>query len=184
MKKPDLKKCISSYRSLRLLPVTLKLAWNEEKKRKLASDFGCKYASIVDEASWEKYEQKIRHCSNKNALALLCGRSGPNSLVMVDIDLPKINESKAVANGLNVWRSLTEKHGEPLTWIAKTQSGGLHYYFRADSPGLERKTDATKLCIDSSQTTIDYRGNGIAFAPPTTIDRDGEELSYTWLKSP
>ena len=181
---PDLNESISSYRSLHLLPVTLKLTWNKKERKKDASNFRCSYSSIVDEASWGLHEDLIRDCSDKNALALLCGRTGPNSIVMVDIDLPKLNESKAVANGLDVWKRLTKDHGEPITWTAETQSGGLHYYFKADSPGLERKSDATKLYINCTQTTIDFRGNGICFAPPTTIIRDGEEHSYRWLKSP
>jgi hypothetical protein len=162
----NLIECIDSYRSLHLLPLTLNLAWDEDTKKKVATNFACPYATISDEASWKKHEPKIRDCSNKNAIALCCGRAGPNGIVMVDIDFSKVAKSKAVINGMHVWRRLTEEHGEPLTWKAKTQSGGLHYYFRADLPGLQRTGDATKLRVASLQTTIDYRGKGICFLQP------------------
>jgi hypothetical protein len=91
----------------------------------VATNFACPYATISDEASWKKHEPKIRDCSNKNAIVLCCGRAGPNGIVMVDIDFPKVAESKAVINGMHVWRRLTEEHGEPLTWKAKTQRVGV-----------------------------------------------------------
>jgi hypothetical protein len=71
-----------------------------------------------------------------------------------------------------------------MTWKAKTQSGGWHYYFDAVTTGLKRNTDTTKLVIDGKKTTIDYRGNGIIFAPPSSFKRNGEINSHEWITAP
>jgi hypothetical protein len=57
-------------------------------------------------------------------------------------------------------------------------------YFDAETPGLKRKTDTTKLVIDGKKTMIDYRGNGIIFAPPSSFERNGEINSYEWITAP
>jgi hypothetical protein len=70
---------------------------------------------------------------------------------------------------------LEEKYGAlPKTWVARTASGGLHYYFRGHG-----KNTVSKETLGEG---LDTRGDGgYVVAPPTTYE-NGE--GYTWIHSP
>jgi hypothetical protein len=52
-------------------------------------------------------------------IGALCGSS--SNLVIVDIDVKK--------HGMEKWEELIALHGDPETYVVRTGSGGLHYYF-------------------------------------------------------
>jgi hypothetical protein len=181
----DLTTAIDDYRRLHLIPLTLELSWDPTSCTKRARNWCCsKYADIVSEATWAKHENDVRNVAFRDSISLCCGREGRNNIVVVDVDFPKAKDDSDTVDGMKLWLSKIEQNGEPMTWKAKTQSGGWHYYFDAETPGLKRKTDTTKLAIDGKKTTIDYRGNGIIFAPPSSFERDGEINSYEWITAP
>jgi hypothetical protein len=63
----------------------------------------------------------------------------------------------------------------PLTWCARTGSGGLHYYFRLP-PGVELHNTAGKLAAG-----VDTRGDGgMVVAPPSASSRG----LYEWQTAP
>jgi len=63
----------------------------------------------------------------------------------------------------------------PLTWSARTGSGGLHYYFRLP-PGVELRDTAGKLAAG-----VDTRGDGgMVVAPPSVSGRG----LYEWQTAP
>lgn len=63
----------------------------------------------------------------------------------------------------------------PLTWSARTGSGGLHYYFRLP-PGVELHNTAGKLAAG-----VDTRGDGgMVVAPPSASSRG----LYEWQTAP
>jgi hypothetical protein len=180
----DLTTAINDYRRLHLLPLTLELSWGPTSCTKKARNWCClKYADIVSEATWAKHENKVRNVAYRNSIAR-CGREGRNSIVVVDVNFPKAKDDPNTVDGMKLWLSKIEQNGEPMTWKAKTQSGGWHYYFDVETPGLKRKTDTTKLVVDGKKTTIDYRGNGIIFAPPSSFERNSEINSYEWITAP
>jgi putative DNA primase/helicase len=81
------------------------------------------------------------------------------------------------ADGVGRLEGWEREHGKiPDTVLAKTPSGGLHYYFRYPV-GTEIRTSAGKVALG-----VDIRGaGGIVLAPPS-VKPDGN--AYRWLHPP
>lgn len=96
-------------------------------------------------------------------------RTGIESgLFVIDVDV------KNGAPGLGSWEALQKAHGPiPQTRIARTVSGGWHYYFKHPGPGTVIRTDS-----NVPAPGIDVRGdrNGYVVAPPSIV----ETGAYVW----
>ena len=107
-----------------------------------------------------------------NNLGILTGRT--NDLIVIDIDLLK-SDNDTECDGMILYDQMLYTHNNGLaleTPTCRTQSGGLHLYFKYDS----RIHTTTKV----SGYSIDVRSDGAyVVAPPST----GALGSYTWVKS-
>ncbi|GAQ91661.1 hypothetical protein KFL_008280020 [Klebsormidium nitens] len=113
-----------------------------------------------------------------NGLAILTGVSG---LFCIDIDISTKDE-KSKRPGIELWEQLVHEHGEPETLRARTGSGGIHLYFKADSPGLKRKRNFQGVKVNGEAYGIDGRAaGGVIFAEPTSyVNGQGELAIYRW----
>ena len=110
------------------------------------------------------------------SLALITGEE--SNLSVVDIDL---KDDKGIENGMAVWEATAAKHsheGLGDAVCAKSQSGGLHYYF-SYTPELAH---GQKHCFKSESgqwSGIDIRNNsngGFIVCHPSP--------NYEWIRSP
>jgi hypothetical protein len=102
--------------------------------------------------------------------------TGPDSgMFVIDVDSPEGHEYNGIAN----WEELQDRHGEvPPTLMAKSPSGGLHYYFNWPS-GIEVRNSTSRLAKG-----IDVRGrNGVIIAAPTIKVKNGVASRYTWTNN-
>ena len=74
-------------------------------------------------------------------------------------------------NGLETWKQLIEKNGEPETFCVRTGSGGLHYYFLIPAGKEVRNKSKTRDKDDKDKRPgigFDIRGDGgFVVAPPS-----------------
>ncbi|MFD9189665.1 bifunctional DNA primase/polymerase [Streptomyces phaeochromogenes] len=61
--------------------------------------------------------------------------TGPSGLLVVDLDMPKLNSSADTPDGVATFEALCERtgHAVPDTYRTRTASGGRHLYFAAPS---------------------------------------------------
>lgn len=163
-----------------LYAIPVKMFWDSEKGKKDVK-FPKTYGHIVDRKSWQASIAKvISQVPNANGIALL---TGPSRLFVIDVDI-WINAKKLP--GMELWNRLIAEHGEPSTLKAKTGSGGFHYLFRIDSPGLTRKSNFAGLKSGRDCFGIDGRAlGGVLFADPACYrDGKGRLCKYEWLNGP
>jgi hypothetical protein len=106
---------------------------------------------------------------------------------------------KEQTTGLGTLNRLVERYGEPDTLKAVSGSGGYHFVFKADSPGLTRTENFSTLkvrersirddgCpkVDIISYGIDGRAcGGLLYAEPTCYTKGPEEFAtYRWLNGP
>jgi len=94
----------------------------------------------------------------KNGLQIVCGER--SNLFVLDVDQKD--------DGVRVFEEWCVGHPTPDTFTVRTQSGGLHLYFRMDSipPHSPLRRNKTKL----SGAGIDVRAEGgCVYAPPTEL---------------
>ena len=105
---------------------------------------------------------------------------GPSSLYVVDMDAYKPQATQSM-------RWLTENgHLLPRTLSAVTPSGGVHYYYQANSPAL-RNTNGRLPGIGRPLAGFDGRGDGGFVVVPPTRRADGIEYSFlpsNWAPGP
>lgn len=96
--------------------------------------------------------------------------TGPLSGVFV-LDL----DTKGGKNGIVTLAALELRHGElPVTWTARTPSGGMHYYFRQPHRALRNKVNF--------RDGLDIRTTGgMATLPPSVRASGGV---YAWVVEP
>ena len=88
---------------------------------------------------------------------------------MLECDTPAGHGVDGIAN----LAALEAKHGKlPLTRIAMSPSGSLHYYFKW-IPGHDIKNSASRIAMG-----VDVRGNGGMVIAPPSVRVDG---TYRWL---
>ncbi|OXM70746.1 MULTISPECIES: bifunctional DNA primase/polymerase [Amycolatopsis] len=98
--------------------------------------------------------------------------TGPARLVVVDLDVPKGEESGP--DGATALTALAEQRGGPLpdTFTVTTPSGGRHLYFQAP-PGVRLRNSQGQLC-----PRVDTRaGGGYVVGPGSVTEQGGYELA-------
>lgn len=92
-------------------------------------------------------------------------------IIVVDVDTKKGHGK----DGLASLKKLERKHGKlPKTLMAKTPSGGLHYYYAVLADGCRVQTSASKIAPG-----VDIKGEGgMVLAPPSVRPGWGK---YVWL---
>jgi hypothetical protein len=101
--------------------------------------------------------EQLRHNFLKPKWRLLCGVGVPtgwvNRIFVVEIDTIKGGHR---VDGIKALRALEKKHGKlPLTLMARSPSGSIHYYFKHPGPDLHIKSSASEI-----GDGIDVRGDG------------------------
>ncbi|GAQ85303.1 hypothetical protein KFL_002280180 [Klebsormidium nitens] len=131
---------------------------------------------------WERsINQAMKEKRDANGLAILAGVSG---VYVLDIDVAAKGGKRP---GTELWQQLVEIHGEPETLNARTGSGGLHLYFKLDSPGLKWRRNFQGLKVDDKTFGVDGRGiGGVVFASPTSYLNAHGKLAtyYEWINGP
>ena len=105
----------------------------------------------------KKWSEEPRHFRCSRGLPL-----SPNGLVAIDVDTDH--------DGMEKWKALIEKHGDPVTLKAQSGGGGLHYVFKS-KPGIRYKGKIEK--------GLDIRYNNIIVVQPSIHGRTKNE--YKWL---
>ena len=104
----------------------------------------------------------------------------PSSLYVVDMDAYKPQATQSM-------RWLTENGFLfPRTLTAETPSGGVHYYYRAPTPGLRNSTGRLPG-IERKLGGFDGRGDGGFVVAPPTRRADGIEYAFLpdrWAQQP
>ncbi|GAQ93078.1 hypothetical protein KFL_012860020 [Klebsormidium nitens] len=160
------------------LPVSV--SWDQNSGSKQA-DFPRKYAHIKDTEAWRhSINQTMKEKRDANGLAILAGVSG---VYVIDVDVAAKGGKRP---GIELWQQLVEIHGEPETLKARTGSGGLHLYFKLDSPGLTWRRNFQGLKVDDETFCVDGRGiGGVVFASPTSYSiAYGKLATYEWINGP
>lgn len=115
-----------------------------------------------------------------SAMYIVTGEA--SDLIVVDIDTKD--------GGLEAWRELCDINEDvfPNAPIARSGTGGLHYYFglsKSIAKGLAKASNRVSLEYNGSKVGIDIRGvGGMILTPPSKyIDlRTHDALTYEWLQ--
>jgi len=100
------------------------------------------------------------------AIGVDCEKSG---IFVLDVDVR--NDAK----GMESLAALEEQYGSfPRTWVSRTPSGGLHYWFRGHG-----RNSVSSAALGPN---LDTRGDGGYIVVPPSIADSGE--AYTWVHSP
>ena len=122
--------------------------------------------------SWKNITETPKHLFKKeHNIAIITGKI--NGLTIIDIDIPK--PGKDELDGIKMMADLVNMHngGKPIrTPTCRTQSGGLHYYFKYDAD-LKTTTGVNGYSIDIRNDS------GIIVAPPSI----GEKGPYQWINN-
>jgi hypothetical protein len=103
-------------------------------------------------------------------IAILTGKL--NQITVIDIDNPK--PGKKESDGMKMYEELLDKYNngnELVTPTCKTQSGGLHIYFKYD--------ESIKTTTGVNGYSIDIRNDGGLIICPPSI---GQKGLYEWVK--
>ncbi len=135
--------------------------------------------------SWTPYQTSLPNESHakwwfesnpSSRLGVICGKvSGGLEVIDFDVPLKTPQSKKGVPPAYEPWQQILLENGfEELLdrlCIAQTSSGGIHVYFKSDSPAGN-----TKLAMNPEKVAIiETRGQGgYVLAPPSA--------GYTWLK--
>lgn len=102
-------------------------------------------------------------------VAIACGEAS-NGLLVVDVDI-KPSEGKRGDESLHYWEA---QYGDfPETVVAKTGSGGIHYYLKANDLSNYKNT------VDALPG-VDIRGDGAYVVAPPSVYADGRV--YEWQR--
>ncbi|WEH34477.1 bifunctional DNA primase/polymerase [Streptomyces sp. AM 4-1-1] len=99
---------------------------------------------------------------------------GPSGLVVVDLDMPKPEDSADTPSGVHSFEALCERAGQsvPTTYRVRTPSGGMHLYFTAPS-GVRLSSSKGKLA-----RRIDTRAwGGNVVAPGSIVNGQAYEVT-------
>ncbi|MFJ5123694.1 bifunctional DNA primase/polymerase [Streptomyces sp. NPDC088555] len=100
--------------------------------------------------------------------------TGPSGLVVVDLDMPKLNSNAGTPSGVTTFEALCERAGQevPATYRVRTASGGEHLYFTAP-PGIRLTNTAGLL-----GPLIDTRAwGGYVVAPGSVVNGHAYEVT-------
>jgi hypothetical protein len=121
---------------------------------------------------WKEEGNRFR--PDDNGMQVVTGAA--SNLVVLDIDANEAEAGKA--NGMDTWRDWCSGHPDIQTLTVKTQSGGLHLYFKTDSIRTDSPILKNKQGLDAAGIDIRAEG-GVIFAPPTHIQANGQTHAYT-----
>jgi hypothetical protein len=181
---------IFRLRDVGLYAIPVHLFWNpgskgkegkEPKEAKKDACFPKKNRQIKDPASWHNSIDRIlRQVPDANGLAIL---SGPSRPYCIDVDVASTDKKRS---GMELWNRLVELHGQSETLTERTGSGGIHMYFKANSPGLECTKNFSVVKVDGEPFAVDGRGQGgdVFAARSSYINGKGELAAYQWLNGP
>jgi hypothetical protein len=163
-----------------LYAIPVRVDWNLKTSKK-ESKFPCTWGQIIDPQSWyESINAALLQQADANGVAIL---TGPSGLYTIDVDIDANNPKKLP--GIDLWNRLINIHGKPDTLRARTASGGLHYLFRSNSPGLSSKKNFATVKDGKYTYGIDARcWGGCIFAEPTSYVKEGQVVAYEWLNGP
>ncbi|KXS08931.1 prim-Pol-domain-containing protein [Gonapodya prolifera JEL478] len=149
----------AKYWELGWVAFPISLSWNISKNKK----------DLNPPKDWQKLDvESAKLLSPKGAIAL---QTGPLSgIVVVDID------------DVEAWQKFLVDKGQdaPKTVTARSQRGGLHFYFRWTEELGDLKSTSALLrgCADIRST------GGMIIAPPSSFQVPGEHdrRRYTWIE--
>lgn len=121
----------------------------------------------LKEASKDK-EQIEKWFGNDNKTSNLAIATGEASgITVIDIDIAQGKQ------GAETWQELIKNHGEPVTLMSQTGSGGMHVIFQYNS--------VLKTASNSLGDGIDVRNDGgYIVAPPSLHKSGGNYLWFDW----
>src|SRR6266851_2310028 len=160
-----------TQRGFALFPVKLTTVVKGGKVKLDKKPLGCWSAISSKEADYVMELLRSRQGAPWNvkeglALGMDCGES---DAFILDVDV------RNGAPGMESLAVLEAKYGKlPLTWVSRTPSGGLHYWFR----GHGRNSASSK----ELGAGLDTRGDGGLIVIPPSIADDG--TTYTWVNAP
>lgn len=146
------------------VPISVSIYYDKENKR---------YNKQPINKGWVK--TNIDSCINSidysKDVGILTGSK--YNLMVIDIDVKD--------RGLETWNKWIDEYGIDDTVIAKTPSGGYHYYFTCDDETAALyKTSRKSFICDGERVGIDIRSNGgFIVVPPS---KQGEK-KYSWVNS-
>lgn len=157
------------------VPVTARLAFDTVTSKKVPS-----YRQHWQRATATTALEFCDDCHNA-----LCIVTGVSDVVVIDADGVKPKEVGHVADGLQEFQELAERHGLPEgTPVQVSGSGGRHYFFsltKSIAAGLARSCNRAKVKIDGRPTSLDVRAEGgNVFCSPTSYVAGDATRSYTW----
>jgi hypothetical protein len=147
--------------------------WNEKEGTK-GADFPHKYAHITTPELWKhSINEAMRQRKDANGVAIL---TRPSRVFVVDADVSSKDNKEP---GIKLWNRLVKEYGEPQTLKAQTGSGGLHFYLKANSPGLKCTRNFETIKVDDNVYRIDGRaGGGVVMLTPQATSRNRESLQH------
>ncbi|MEV3931006.1 bifunctional DNA primase/polymerase [Streptomyces sp. ADI93-02] len=93
--------------------------------------------------------------------------TGPSGLIIVDLDMPKLNSEAGTPDGATTFGALCERAGQPVprTRTIRTASGGQHLYFSAPAAARLHNTAGTLAPL------VDTRAwGGYVVGPGSTVN--------------
>ncbi|KAJ3334604.1 hypothetical protein HDU93_007653, partial [Gonapodya sp. JEL0774] len=154
---------LTQYWQLGWIAFPISIAWNSNRQKK----------ELQAPKGWQNLDvEAAKALPTRNAMAIQTGSA--SGIIVLDID------------DVDGWRQFLHENDqvEPHTVTARSQSGGIHYYFEWSESVNDLKSTSALLggCAD-----IRNKG-GMIIAPPTSFAVPGETeaRTYAWLegKSP
>lgn len=100
--------------------------------------------------------------------------TGPAGLLVIDLDVPKLEKPEGAPDGATSFKALCERAGQPIptTYQVRTPSGGRHLYFRAPAEVPLRSS------VNRLGAHIDSRAwGGYVVAPGSTTPQGAYEVA-------
>jgi hypothetical protein len=163
-----------------LFAIPVRLSWSQKEESK-EGKYPYTYRDVTNPELWGKFiNHALAERRDWNGLAVLAGVS---RIYVIDIDVAKPGGKRP---GIELYEQLVKIHGEPETLTARTGSGGIHLYFKLNSPGLKWKRNFQGVKVGDESYGVDGRGmGGIVFAEPTSyVNGQGELATYQWQNGP
>jgi len=168
------------------VPFGIAIGWDSSKKQKyFYPPQGWRSACVE---TWSQYFLKTH-----NGIAIQTGER--SDLYVIDCDKLKEKDfEQGTLDGIEIFQLLENTYGALDCPVARTASGGLHYFFslsKSLEKGLNAAKNTTKLVVtrglldscNNKSITVDTRGDGgCVIAAPTFYTIDGIENKYEWIR--
>jgi len=168
------------------VPIGIHISWNDSTNEK----------QIVWPNRWTSatLDTSVQYFSKyNNGIAILTGDK--SDLIVIDCDVLKAKDaSNGMLDGVEIFKALIDKYGLPECPVARSSSGGRHYFFSLSKSlenGLIHTKNTTKISIkkglldkehDCKSITVDTRGdNGCIIVAPTAYKAGDIDKTYEWI---